>query len=308
MDPEQGLLVIIEQLPVELLVLVIRAVLRILDPQRTRIIDKFRALADLKLLLLRLCLLRCYLLLRSFVLALCRGCLCLFFLLRLDHLNDNIVRTALRLLDGLCLLGVLHRQIDLGRHEAAVLVNHLAGTIVIRELHAVLRQMEGNGRSDLLPVGLLHGELAAAVALPVNGLRSLLIGKRIDGDKRRYHERRIEAQSKVTDDLIVVRLILVFIHEGFRTGEGNVVDIFLHLVRCHAKSVIGNLNGLALGIQNHVDSCLPALRKLRFPHHFQLLQLCNGIAAIGNQLTIENIMVTVQPFLDNREHVLAVNG
>ena len=303
MDPEQGLLVIIEQLPVELLVFVIGAILRILDPQRTRIIDKLRALADLKLLLLRLCLLR-----RSFVLILCGGCLCLFFLLRLDHLNDNIVRTALRLLDGLCLLGVLHRQIDLGRHEAAVLVNHLAGAIVIRELHAVLRQMEGNGRSDLLPVGLLHGELAAAVALPVNGLRSLLIGKRINGDKRRYHERRIEAQSEVADDLIVVRLILVFIHEGFRTGEGNVVDILLHLIRGHAKSVIGNLNGLALGIQNHVNSCLPALRKLRFSHHFQLLQLCNCIAAIGNQLTIENIMVTVQPFLDNREHVLAVNG
>ncbi len=139
-------------------------------------------------------------------------------------------------------------------------------------------------------------------------LRTLAIGQGVDGHQIRHHEGGIEAQAEVSDDLVAVGLVLVPVHEGFRAGEGNVVDVFLHFLRRHAKTVVRDLYGLRLRIQHHIDPGLPVLRQLTLAHHFQLFQLGDGIAAVGNQLTIENIMVAVQPLLDNGKHVLTVDG
>ena len=290
MNPKQRLLVVIEDLAVKLLVLVVGAVLRGLRPQRIGIVDQLRALFDLEFLLLRLLVLSA-----------------LILLLRLDRLQHDIVRAALRLADRLGLLRVLHGQVDLGRHEAAVLLQDLLRAVIIGELHTVLGEIQCDLCAEGFPLAVLHRELARAVALPVNRLRAVLIGERVDRDLLRHHECRVEAQAEVTDDLVVIRLVLVLGHERLRAGERDVIDVFLDLVRRHADTVVDDLNRLLLRIQHDIDARLVALGQLELAHHVKFLELCDRVASVRDQLPVENVVVAVQPFLDNREHILAVD-
>ena len=65
----------------------------------------------------------------------------------------------------------------------------------------------------LIPGAVRHGKFSAAVALPVNRHCSFLIGKSVDMDLIRNHECGIKAQAEMTDDLIVVGLVLIFLNE-----------------------------------------------------------------------------------------------
>ena len=60
-------------------------------------------------------------------------------------------------------------------------------------------------------------------------------------DLIRNHECGIKAQAEMTDDLIVIGLVLIFLNEISRAGKGDLVDVLLHLVRRHAESVIDKL-------------------------------------------------------------------
>ena len=112
----------------------------------------------------------------------------------------------------------------------------------------------------------------------------------------------------MADDLVIVRLVLILVKEGLCAGEGDVVDVLLHLVGGHAKAVIRDGNGLLLGIKDHIDSALEVCRHLLLAHHEELVSLCDGIAAVGDDLSVEDIMIRIQPLLDNRKHVFTVDG
>ena len=292
-DPEQGLLVIVEEPAVELLVFLLRAVFRRLLPQRMDIVSQLRSLPDLQLLLRLLPVLLCLLLL---------------VVRRPDLLDYDVIRTTLGLPDRLGFLRVLHGEVNLNRHETAVLLNDFLCLVVVREFHTVVRQVQCDGRADRRTIRITHGIFGASVAFPVDCLRILLVGQGVDCHQIRNHERGVEAQAEVADDLIIVGLVLVFVQEGFRAGESNVIDILPDLVRRHAKAVIDDLNLSAVRIQNHVDPCLVIICKLGLTHHLKLLQLRNRVAAVRNQLTVKNIVVRIQPLLDDGEHVLTVNG
>ncbi len=64
--------------------------------------------------------------------------------------------------------------------------------------------------------------------------RPFLIRKRVNMHRIGNHERRIESKSEMTDDLVVVRLILIFFNEISRTRKCDLIDIFFDLVRSHA--------------------------------------------------------------------------
>ena len=239
MDPEQGLLIVMEHLAVELQVLLLGAVVGMLRPQRRSLVQKLRALFDLqldglffRLFLLFLCLAIGFRL-PGLLLFLFLFLLFLLLLLGLDHLQDFIVLTLLVLLDDLGLLGVRLGQVDLRRHEGAVFLQHLPGLVLVAELQAVLVEEQGDGSAHLSPVPLLHGEFRTAVALPVDSLGALLIGQGVDMHFIRHHEGGVEAQSEMADDLIRVALILIFLYEVGCAGESNLVDVLLHLVRGH---------------------------------------------------------------------------
>ena len=169
--------------------------------------------------------------------------------------------------------------------------------------------MERNrGARKLSHAGFFHRVFRTAVALPVHRLRVFLIRQCINLHFIGNHERGIEAKAEMSDDLIIICLVLVLLHKGFGTGKGNIVDILFDFIRRHAQSVVTDLYGPVFLIQNYVNSGLVIRRKLCFPHHLQLLQLCNRVAPVGNQLPVKNVVVTVKPLLDNRKHVLTVNG
>ena len=287
MDPEQGLLVIPEYVPVELFILLFRALVRVFAPERVGVVEEDRAPADLELLLCRL--------------------LVVFLLLGLDDLDDDIVRSSLRLRDGLRSAGILLREIDLSGHEGAVLLNDFLSFVIVCELGTVLCQMQCDGRAKRLPAALVHGISAAAVALPVYRLRAFLIGKGVDRDKVCHHKCAVKAQSEMTDDLVIRGLVFIFFQESFRAGKSDVVDVLFDLVRGHADTVIGYCDRLLLRAHLDVDPGLVIFGQCKITHHIQLPELGDRIASVGDQFPVENIVVTVEPLLDYWEHILTVN-
>ena len=290
MDPEQGLLVIVEDLAVKLFVLLVRAVLGGLGPERICVVAQNRTAADLQALLFGLCIL-----------------VLVLFLCGLDDLDDDILGSALRLVDGLCHLGVMLGQIDLDRHEGAILLNDFLCAVIVRELQAVLGQMQSDGRADLFSVSVVHSEGAAAVTLPVHGRCAVLPGQGVDLYQLCNHECAVEAQTEMTDDLIIAGLVLVLLHESFRAGKCDIVDVFLDFVSSHSQTVVSDFDGLLLGVDFNVDPGLIAFRKLIITHHIQLFQLCDGVTAIGDQFPVKDIVVRIQPLLDDREHIFTVD-
>ena len=321
MNPEQWFPIIVEGLPVEFLVLLVGAILRRLRPERMRIVQKLRTPADfvalLRRRLLRLSLLPVRLLLRVhravrlvriIVLnRLVRGFL-FFLLFRRELLDHHIVRTALRLPDRLGIRGGLIAKINLVRHEGAVFLNRLLRLVVIGKFHAVIGQMQCDGRARLCAAAAVHCIGIPAVALPVHRLSALLIAERIDLHVARDHEHGIEAEAKMSDDLIARRLVLVFLKEVLCAGEGDIIDIFPDLVRCHTQSVIRKRHRLLVRIDGHIDAPLIIVRQLTLTHQRQLLPFRDGIAPVGDDLTDKNIMVGIQPLLDDGKHIFTVYG
>ena len=82
----------------------------------------------------------------------------------------------------------------------------------------------------------------------------------------RHHKGRIEAQPEMADNLFLAGLVLVFFQEIRCAGECNLVDIFLHLVRGHAKAVVDKFQGLFFRVYYNLDLRLKVLRKLVFAH------------------------------------------
>ena len=308
-----------EYLAVELQILLLGAVVGMFCPQRRGLVQELRALLNLQLDGFRLFLFFVLFFLVRFLrcVRLFRGILFFLFLLfllrlivlflRLDHLQDFIVLALLVLPDNLGLCGVGLGQVNLRGHEGAVLLQHLPGLVLVAELQAVLVEEQGDRSAYLCPVPILHGEFGAAVALPVNSLGALLVGQGVDVHLVRHHEGGIEAQSEMADDLVRVALVLIFLYEVGCAGEGDLVDVLLHLVRGHAQSIVHEGQGLLLRVHDDVYPRLVPLRQGILAHHVQLLQLRHGVAAVGDQLPVKDVVVVIQPLFDDRKNVFAVD-
>ena len=111
----------------------------------------------------------------------------------------------------------------------------------------------------------------------------------------------------MTDDLVFICLVLIFCQEILCTGKCDLVDILFHFLGGHTDTIILDGDGLVLGIDGNLNLILRILRLLVLAHQRQLFQLRDRVASIGNQLTIENIMIGIKPFLNDRENILAVD-
>ena len=262
MDPEQRLLIVAEYLMIEVDILFLRALGWCLTPERMRIVQKLRTLLDLQLR-------RCLRLLAIGI---------LLDLLR-DLLYDDITVLLLIRLDGFGFLREL-RDIDLDRHEGAVLLDDLTHLPLVIVLETVIVQMEGDGGTDGLLVAVGHLILGAAVAAPVNRRCILLIGQGVDVDLICDHEDTVEAEAEVSDNLIIVGLILILVDEVGRTGEGDLIDVLLDLLFRHTDTVILEGDGLMLGIDDHIHSALIVRRLRPLTDEAQLLQLRDRITCV----------------------------
>ena len=95
----------------------------------------------------------------------------------------------------------------------------------------------------------------------------------------------------MTDDLIIVCLVLIFLYEIGGTGKSDLINVFLHLIGCHSQTVIDELKCLVLRIADYLNLWLVILGKSILSHHIKLLKLCDGITTIGNQLSVKNVMI-----------------
>ena len=306
-----------EYFPVELQVLFPGTVIGMFCPQGSRLIEQFRTLLDLQLCGLRflllglaLCTFFPFLVFGSIPRGICSfpGILCLLFLLlRLDDLQHHIILPFLILLDDLGLCGIRLGQVDLCGHERTVLLDHFPGLVLVAELQTVFIQEQGHCGTHFRPVAVLHRKLCTPIAFPMDGNSAILIGKGINLNLICHHECRIETQAEMSDDLVCIALVLILLDEIRGTGERNLVDILLHLVSGHTQPVVRKGQGLLLRVNGHTHPGLVTLRQGIFPHHVQLFQLGHGITAVGDQLPVENIMVRVQPLLDNGKNVLTID-
>ena len=138
-------------------------------------------------------------------------------------------------------------------------------------------------------------------------LGAVLVGQGINVYFIRYHECRIEAQSKMTDDLVGIALVLIFLNEIRCARKCDLVDVLFHFVVSHAQTVILEGQCLLFRIHDDIHTSLIAFRQGIFSHHVQLFQLGHGIAAVRDQLSVENIVIGIQPLFNDRKYVFTVN-
>ena len=226
----------------------------------------------------------------------------------MDPLYDDVILTQIRLVDCfIFLLGFGVGQVNVYRHERAVLCDDFTHPVFICKLQTVLREEKGDLGADLRAAAFLDRILRTAVALPVYRLCVLLVGEGVDVYLVRYHEYGVEAESEVTDDLVVRRLILIFIQKIGCAGECDLCDVLLDLCRRHTKTGIDELQRLLLRVDDDLNLLLISIRIFILAHHLKLGQLCDRIASVGDHLTGKDVVVRIQPLFNNRKNIFAVN-
>ena len=112
----------------------------------------------------------------------------------------------------------------------------------------------------------------------------------------------------MTDDLVLAGLIFILVQEVDRTGKCDLVDVFFDLFLVHTDTVIDHADRFLGRVDD--DGYLECLvvAEFRLAHHGELLQFGDRVTAVGDELTDEDVMVGIEPFLDDREDVFAADG
>ena len=134
--------------------------------------------------------------------------------------RGSLCPQRLHAVDDVVLVGVLHLAVlpflllaetDGHSHELAILVQQVLDALLLKELLAVVGNVEDDVGTTILALSIVDGELRASVTGPANSLGTFLIALGDNLHFLRNHEGRVEAQSEVTDDGIC--RILVFVEE-----------------------------------------------------------------------------------------------
>ena len=153
--------------------------------------------------------------------------------------------------------------------------------------------MKGDGGTEVITLTILHGEVCTAVTFPVYSFRTVLVGEGINGNEVCNHECGVESQTEVTDDLILVALVLELGQEVGSTGESNLIDVLLYFIFGHTNTIIRDGKGLLLGIEDDMYFGLITCRDREFTHCIKLLQFGNCIAGVRNQFSKKDIVVRI---------------
>ena len=198
-------------------------------------------------------------------------------------------------------VGVLqHYRIS---HVAAVAVQDLPDLPHVQEFLFLLRDMQDNVRAVGLALAAGKLEAHAVLRYPVNRLRLALAAEGLDFHLVTDHEDGIEAQAEVADDiaLLLRLLVLKLLHELRRAGESHLVDVLADFICGHADTGIGNPDLFLFLI--HGDSHAHGFLTVRMEHP----ELGDSVTGVGNRLPQENILVRIQPAFDHRHYILRVN-
>ncbi len=162
--------------------------------------------------------------------------------------------------------------------------------------------MHGDGGTALRTAAFPHLIADAVFADPAHGHIPFPIGQGVDGDAVGRHEGGIEAQAEVADDTGGIFARVVF-EEFLSAGEGDLVDVLVHLLSGHTDAVVRHADFTFFLVQGHRDGQLLAFH--RAAHH---AQLGDGVHAVGDDFTQKDVFIRIQPAFDDRHDVLGVNG
>ena len=198
-------------------------------------------------------------------------------------------------------LGVCIHQINRIRHVAAVAGQHFADAVEFEELLLFIGDVEDNRRAVRCTVTFADGEVHAILGFPMHRLRTLLTGQRFDFDVLRHHEHAVKAQPEVADNVALLLVALELLHKLGRAGECDLIDIALHLVLGHADAGVADGQGLVLLVHRDHDGHFALVIRIRHT------VLRDGVAAVADHLAQENVLIGIQPALNDRHNILGVN-
>ncbi len=164
--------------------------------------------------------------------------------------------------------------------ETAVFVEQPHDPVLVEELGSVVGDVQYDLTAALAGLDLLQGEVGRAVATPFHSLGTLFVGLGEDVNTVGDHERRVEAQAEVADDVGSIGP-LVFGQEVFRTGKGDLVDVFVHLLGCHAYTAVDDTDGLVLLVDLYLDGQVAQLT-VGLAETYQTLELLRGVHGVGD--------------------------
>ena len=177
------------------------------------------------------------------------------------------------------------------------LEGHLIGVVFFAAVAVeVTVQMEDDRRPVLRFLAFFEGVFAASRRFPLISLR--FAG--LTGDDRNRigdHEGRIEADAELADEVLIrIAAVLGFLQlfkEGFRPRLGNGAEVIHQILLVHTKSVIGNGQGMAVGIGRQVDF------KARVPFEEiavsegLIMELIDRIGGVRNEFPQENLVICI---------------
>ena len=197
--------------------------------------------------------------------------------------------------------GLYHIEVDRSSHESAVAVEHFAEAIFLQKFRFFFRNVQGDNGTAFGTVAGLHGESHAVLADPTNGFGPFGGGQSVDRDFVGHHKGGIEAKTEVTNDAAFV-VPFVVLQKFFRAGESHLIDVFFHFFGSHADAIIGKADLFRFLVKRDSNTIVAFL--IGMEHLF----FGDGITAVGNHFADEDILIGIEPTLDDGHDVLCMNG
>ena len=94
------------------------------------------------------------------------------------------------------------------------------------------------------------------------------------------------------NDACIFGRVFVFVKELFSSRESDLVDIFFDLFLGHSNTLVYDMYFFSFLIHLYLNKGI-AIRYFSFTNLAEVFELKSGIGGVGDQLTEENLMVTI---------------
>ena len=222
---------------------------------------------------------------------------------RLDLLD---LLRALDLLAILVFRRLLELEVHLDRvaHIVRILLDEALDLVVVREIiigiaavEAFL-QLDRDGRAAALALALLDRIAAITGRLPARSL--LLAGlARLDGHLFADHECRVETDTELTDELLVIDRgiillrLLQLLEECLRAGLRNRADVVYDFLTAHADAVILDCQRMSILVRYQVDlECLIIAQDIGIGQALEM-DLVDRIRCVRDELPQEDLVIRI---------------
>ena len=150
--------------------------------------------------------------------------------------------------------------------------------------------------ADGLLLGGVHRIAVDAGGLPAERLVGA-IGLRDDGDAVGDHERAVEADAELTDDVdggVLLLLLLESVLELQRAGARDDAEVVFQLLLRHADAVVGDGDEAVFLVDGDADAEVSALHADVLVRERAVAELVDRVGRVGDDLTQEDLLVRVE--------------